>query len=173
MTTTKQERKTLETPFGTATIHDWRGHKTDNATVASIGFDRFVANRKDYGTVTLYLDRPAKSWQTVPSISTSFYRALTDAARQKVSEYFIPNGSVIADLAPYMEELDAEDARASLKSRIAHKALRGLDDALTDFVDRNDAEGRALAVELLDEVLRETMARREAGEKYIDIYLNL
>lgn len=173
MSTPKQERKTIETPFGQATIHDWRNHKVVNETRAALQFDHFVVNRKDYGSMTLYLEAPVRSWGPAPYMSTSNYSAITEAARRAVRDYFVPGGQIIADLAPYIEELDADDARASMKSRIAHVALRGLDDAINDTVERTDAKGRALAAELLDEVLAEVAAARQDGKKYIDIYLAL
>lgn len=172
MTTPKQERKTIQTPFGEATVHDWRNYKVVNETRASLSFDHFVANRKDYGSMTLYLEAPKRAWEVAPYLSTSTYGAITEAARRALRDYFVPDGQIIEDLAPYLEEMDGDDVRASLKARIAYVALRGLDDAINETVDRNDAEGRALAAELLDEILAEVKAERQDGKKYIQIYLD-
>jgi phosphoribosyl-ATP pyrophosphohydrolase len=168
MSTPKQEQKTIETPFGTATVNDWRGSSNGKDTRASITFDHFTVNRKEYGSITLYLEK----WHGIRNftITTMNYRDLTDAARRAVVTYFTPVDNIHADLAPYAEDLDPEDVRADLKSRVAHKVLRELHDTVTGFVN---VEDRDLINELVDEVLVETMLKRQHGLSFTKIYLSL
>lgn len=173
----KQETKTIETPFGTATIHDYRNHETpehggDRATIA---FERLTINRKDYGDKRFSLTgrRYYGDSKTRYYLSESSYQErLTNAADKKLEEFFLPGGEPIAELQPYIESLDAEDVRQATKNTLAHQVFSSLHDAVEKTAVReHEVLTREFVSELVDELLVEAATKRQDGVSYADIYL--
>lgn len=164
MPTPKQAPKTIETPFGTATVHDWRSHETPKVNeghhaareVASIGFKDLVVNKKSYGDMTLYVTHYPHGISTGPFR----YGTLTDSARDKINAYFTKEHEAIA---PLLEDVDADDARRLLKHDLAYKALDHLHKSVTM------AEDPELNAELLDEIYAEVQRQRQDGKSYHEI----
>lgn len=168
MPTPKQAPKTIETPFGTATVYDWRDHNTPKVTekyfgnreIASIGFKVLTVNRKEYRDMTLYVTHYSN--HTGNYIGTGPYRydALTKSARDKINDYFTMEHEAIA---PLLEDVDATDARRLLKHDIAYKALDHLHKTVTMSDDPK------LHAELLDEIYAEVQRQRQDGKDYHEI----
>src|SRR5689334_8604592 len=129
ITTPRQAALTIETPYGTARIRDMRHYDTHptEGDRADVHFEELTVNRKVYTNVSGTLSHRYGRY----AVSFSYYQGLTDSARDKVSEFFCPNGEcVIEELNPYTHEIDQEYIRQSLKSSIRSRALRGLSEAV-------------------------------------------
>ena len=179
MPTPRQDALTIETPFGTAKVHDHRDHRSntnnDSHARAALHFEDFTVNNKADGRITLYRDTPGihrREWPPTVAPSSYSYRSITDAARRKVQEYFVVDGEVIDVLKPYMEPLDESSARVELKERLRHEVYGSLHGVIERF-SYSDVEGsRPQAQELVDELLTEALAQRQDGVSYSSIYLN-
>lgn len=121
MSTKKIPAQTLETVFGTVTVHDWRDENDNSGerTVAAIGIaGTFTVNGKEYSDVNLYLYRSRGDWDA-PSISEYGYRGkLTPKATEKVSAELLK----LPELAEYFDVLD-EDERMRIKVDAAERQI--------------------------------------------------
>lgn len=168
MTTPKQDRTAIETPFGNGWINDHRDHETPPSTdkharaeVAAITFENLVVNKKNYGYTTLYVTR----WNGEFGTGSRDYRALTPAARDAVDAFF----KDFEPLKPFLEDLDADGIRAARKHAVAYPILRAIIDQASNRYhpssEGNTKDG------LIDEVLVEIVQARAKGVHFANIDL--
>lgn len=174
MPTPKQDQLIIETPFGTATLIDRRDHKSDPKTGqrASLHFGKLTVNRKEYEGISLYLEKGRGDYPPSVALSSHSYRDMTDAARRKVNDHFVPDGQVLPVLEPYMEPLDDASARAELKDRLTYEVTNGLYKAIESFSYPGIEGSRELAQEIIDEILVEVQRKRQDSISYTNIHLN-
>lgn len=158
----KQDRWELETPFGTGTVSDWRGPKSDEDHVrAGLYFENLTINKKEYRGVHIYLQTMPGPRETGPrywwNVSTG-YNSLTPAAKRKLIEFLEEQHKLTEYLRPLpwedVHELELDSLRKDLAREIA-KA--GEVNSSTDG--------------LVDDVLREMLNARNEGKSYMDLWL--
>lgn len=170
MTTPKQPKREIETPFGIGTIIDHRGHKTPsgkdkhhgNRELGCISFPTFTVNRKEYKDLTLYITH-----YHFGSVGVSPYRygTFTASAQTKVAAYF--DGEGREHIAPLLDDLDPADIRKSRKHAIAYNILSAIRKESSNQYYPSD-EGRETDA-LIDEILEDITKARAAGVHFAHI----
>ena len=163
-TTPKQEKKVIPTPFGDATVHDWR-LGGDPATRASINFDALTVNRVDYGSVSLYLMHRSHGTH----VSPYSYGTLTDSAHKKLNDFFCPGDAVHPELDVYMHPVDAGDIRAKLKHDVAYATLTVLSDFESGSKFRESKVDHSDMNLILDEVLADIIKGRAEHQTFYQL----
>jgi hypothetical protein len=174
MTTPTQAKLTIETPFGTATIHDSRyyaDHKESRPRLAGIYFEgALTVNRKEYQGVHLSVER----WhdgEVYVGPNGYGYRDLTESARNKLRDWFnLPENLEI--LKPYLEPLDPADIRRQIKSSLHSNIASELhkQEGETNFPPAARESG--LVKELMIETLRDALAWVESGKSFSSFYFD-
>ena len=167
--TPRQEPLIVETPFGaTMAVSDWRdasfklSGQYQTAASLRIG-EGLVINNKRYGEMTYYYEHGhGDEWRIT---SSSYGERMTDSARTKLWTWL--DEFAKEHLEAYRHELTADDARARLKSNLSYEVYSALHASATS--DRAGGD-EVLRAEVIDELLRDALAAREAGESYSKIY---
>ena len=157
----RQDRWELETPFGTATVHDWRGPDDAELVRANVHFEELTINSKPYKGLTIYL-------QTMPgpkgaetrywwNMSTA-YAPPTPAAKRKLIEFLDGQDKLKQYLLPLpsgdRDRLELDSLRRTLAREIAEAG------------EKNNSTDN-----LVDQVLREMLNARNEGKSYMDLWL--
>ena len=162
-TSPKQDKLTLETPFGQCIVHDWR--PSNDGILASVNFEELTVNNKGYKSVSFYL---TKRPHAGPYLDCHYFNRPTDAAMRKLSEYFTPGDGVREELEVYTLPLNPADVRAYKKDRIKHDIVS----ELYKVTSSRHTEDQAEVMELMDEVLKDVIKARKAGKTFGNIYFD-
>ena len=162
--TDKQPRMTFETPWGTATVNDWRSASEADkmyAALASVVIPEVIINGKNYGQITLYLERAHTTHRWTQG---GFGPNFTPAAWDKFYGFWKVGEDMDPAFLPYIAPLSADSTLADHTAR----ALYELNSAIYTARTKSNVSDEAL-----DAAIAKITALRATGVSYASREWNL